>query len=339
MEHFFQGKKILFIGPKFFGYEREITARLQQLGAHVEYHDDRPSADPMMKVAIRLFPKLIEHKAASYFEQILANANNDFDFVFIIKLECMPLNILHAFRAKLSRAHFIYYSWDSVRNNPNFHGAAASFDTLYTFDTEDAGQDPRLKLRPLFFLNEFRNLPTPPAQYDLCFVGTVHSDRYALLRKIRKFAQANGKRTMFYMFVPHKAIYRTRRIFSPAFWGSSPQEFAFAPLAKKDVHQIIAQSRAVLDFQHPGQTGLTMRTIEMVGARKKLVTTNALVRRYEFYRPENILVVDRDNPQLDPAFFETPYRELPPDLYEKYSLDGWIRELFSVPVVLSDIPE
>ncbi|MCX4176109.1 MULTISPECIES: hypothetical protein [Paraburkholderia] len=339
MEHFFEGKKILFIGPKFFGYEREIAGRLRQLGAHVEYHDDRPSADPFVKVAIRRFPVLIKRKLAGYFEQILDNASNDFDFVFIIKLECMPLRILHAFRSKLSRARFIYYSWDSVRNNPNFQGAASSFDALYTFDTEDAGQDPRLKLRPLFFLNEFRELPVLPTQYDLCFVGTVHSDRYALLRKIRQFAQTNGKSTMFYMFVPHKAIYWVRRIFSPAFWTSSRQEFAFDPLPKKEVHQIIAKSRAVLDFQHPGQTGLTMRTIEMVGARKKLVTTNALVRRYEFFRPENILVVDRDNPQLDPAFFETPYSELAPELYEKYSLDGWIRELFSVPAAPLDIQE
>lgn len=339
MDHFFNGKRILFIGPKTFGYEREITARLQQLGAHVEYHDDRPSDKPAVKAAIRLLPALVRQKVRTYFERILAGANNDYDFVFIIKLECMPLDILHALRAKLNRARFIYYSWDSVRNNPNFRGAASSFDALYTFDSEDASHDSRLKLRPLFFLNEYRQLPALPLKYDLCFVGTVHSDRYTLLCKIRDIAQRTGKSLNFYMFVPHKAIYRIRRIVSPAFWRSTQSEFAFSPLPKKEVHRLIAESRAILDFQHPGQTGLTMRTIEMIGARRKLVTTNALVRRYEFFRPENILVIDREHPELDPAFFETPYQELPHDLYEKYSLDGWLREIFSISAEAARVDE
>ena len=330
MEHFFDDKRILFIGPKTFGYEREITARLQALGAHVVYHDDRPSDKPTIKAAIRLFPALVRRQVRTYFERILANADNNYDFVFIIKLECMPLDILRALRAKLSQARFIYYSWDSVRNNPNFRGAASSFDALYTFDSEDAKHDPQLKLRPLFFLNEYRQLSPLPLKYDLCFVGTVHSDRYTLLCKIRNIAQRTGKSMNFYMFVPHKAIYRLRRIVSPAFWRSAQSEFAFAPLAKKEVHRLIAESRAVLDFQHPGQTGLTMRTIEMIGARKKLVTTNALVRSYDFFRSENILVIDRERPELDPAFFDTPYQELPTELYEKYSLDGWLREIFSI---------
>jgi len=88
--------------------------------------------------------------------------------------------ILAKLRQKLARARFIYYSWDSVRNNRNFEGAASYFDRLFTFDTEDAKADACLKLRPLFFLNEYRNLPHPPSAYDLCFVGTVHSDRFTL---------------------------------------------------------------------------------------------------------------------------------------------------------------
>jgi len=62
---------------------------------------------------------------------------------------------------------------------------ASYFDRLFTFDTEDAKADACLKLRPLFFLNEYRNLPHPPSAYDLCFVGTVHSDRFTLIKKVK----------------------------------------------------------------------------------------------------------------------------------------------------------
>lgn len=331
LDHYFAGKKILFIGPRTFGYEREIKTRLELLGASVEYHDDRPSAKASMKAAIRLFPRLVDRQVRSYFDSILERARDDFDFVFIIKLECMPLDILAKLRQKLARACFIYYSWDSVRNNPNFVGAANYFDRLFTFDTEDARADACLQLRPLFFLNEYRDLSRPPAQFDLCFIGTVHSDRFALIKKVKALLESGGARTKFYMFVPHKLIYWANRVFSRAFWDSKVSDFAFEPLKKGDVLQMIAQSRAILDIQHPGQTGLTMRTIEMLGARRKLITTNPLVRGYDFFRPENILVIDRNDPVIDPGFLGVPYVDLPEDLYERYSLDGWIREIFSVP--------
>lgn len=326
----FQNKRILFIGPRFFGYEQEIAKRLRELGATVEYHDDRPSAKPSMKVAIRLFPWLVAGQIRSYFEAILAGADDHYDYVLIIKLECMPHDVLAAMRKKLSRARFIYYSWDSVRNNPNFDQAAGYFDALFTFDTADAGSDARLKLRPLFYLNEYRDLGSPPPEFALCFVGTVHSDRYNLIRKVRALVQKGGARVFFYLFVPHRLIYLVKRVTVPAFWGAKRSEFSFAPLKKQEVMHIIARSRAVLDVQHPGQTGLTMRTIEMLGARRKLITTNPLVREYDFYRPENIMVIDRHAPEVDSAFLATPFLELPAPLYERYSLDGWIREIFGM---------
>lgn len=329
-EHYFDRQKILFIGPRFFGYEREIVARLEQLGAVVEYHDDRPSTKASMKVAIRLFPKIVERQVRDYFEAILENAEDNFDFVFIIKLECMPLDILARLREKLKRARFIYYSWDSVRNNPNFEGAAAHFDELFTFDAEDAKRDPYLKLRPLFFLNEYRNLEKVPELYDICFVGTVHSDRYRLIRKLGEIFTQAGASMQFYMYIPHRMIYWTNRLFTPAFWRTKPSDFAFSPLKKQDLLRLIARSKAVLDIQHPGQTGLTMRTMEMVGARKKLVTTNPFVSEYDFFRRENILIVDRNKPVIAAEFISSTYVDLPTDIYEKYSLDGWIREIFSI---------
>ena len=325
----FQGKKILFIGPRFFGYEQEIARRLRELGATVEYFDDRPSTSASMKAAIRLMPKLVAPAVRRYFEAILQRVADDFDFVLIIKLECMPRDVLARFRDKMKRARFIYYSWDSVRNNPNFESAAALFDTRFTFDSEDARRDSRLKLRPLFFLNEYRDIETPAPDYDLAFVGTVHSDRYALIRQVKSQVEGFGARVFFYLFVPHSLIYTVKRLFVPAFWGASRSDFAFAPLKKAEVMNIIARSRAILDIQHPGQTGLTMRTIEMLGARKKLVTTNAQVRNYDFYRPENILVIDRAAPVVDGTFLSAPFVDLPSEIYERYSLDGWLKEVFT----------
>ena len=45
-----QDKRILYISPKFFGYENKIKQELEDLGAIVDFFDDRPSNDFITKV-------------------------------------------------------------------------------------------------------------------------------------------------------------------------------------------------------------------------------------------------------------------------------------------------
>lgn len=330
MENFFNGKKILFIAPAFFGYEREIKKRLEELGAHVDYHDDRPSTSAWSKFAIRVMPRTQQQAIHRYFSVLLDSNHGNYDFVFIIKMECMPADILQALREKNAKAKFIYYSYDSVKNNGNFRQSVGQFDSAFTFDDQDAQTIPGIRLRPLFFLNEYRDLPRTEIGYNVTFIGTAHSDRYALVKKISAALPPNGKPNFFFLFIPSIVIYRLKKLFVPAFFKSKISEFSFAPMNKAQVMAAIAKSNVILDFQHPNQIGLTMRTIEMVGARKKLITTNQNVRKYDFYRPENIAVIDREMPQIDPAFLTTPYVDLPAALYDKYSIDGWLRDVFSV---------
>ena len=44
---------------------------------------------------------------------------------------------------------------------------------------------------------------------------------------------------------------------------------------------------------------------------------------YLFYNPNNILVVDRNNPVIPDSFMESPYEEIPQDIYDKYYIDNW----------------
>lgn len=70
-----------------------------------------------------------------------------------------------------------------------------------------------------------------------------------------------------------------------------------------------------------------MRTIEMIGLKKKLITTNKDIVNYDFYNENNILVVDRNNFKLDTDFINKPYQELDERIYKKYSLESWIKTL------------
>ena len=72
---------------------------------------------------------------------------------------------------------------------------------------------------------------------------------------------------------------------------------------------------------------MTMRTIEILGLKRKLITTNKDIVNYDFYNSNNILVIDRDNPKFDISFIEKPYIELKEEIYKKYSLENWILEI------------
>ena len=111
---------------------------------------------------------------------------------------------------------------------------------------------------------------------------------------------------------------------------SKVTDFSFIPMSRSELMDFYLRSRIQLDIQHPNQTGLTMRTIETLGAKKKLITTNHLVKEYDFYRPENILIVDRDNPIIDVEFLKSQWKEIPNDVYEKYSLRSWLNAIFKL---------
>ena len=78
-----KGKKILVFCPKTFGYENEITAELQAMGATVTFHSDKPSEHPWIKGILRLAPKLGWHFSDRYFFSWLK------DFEFFWKFGCL----------------------------------------------------------------------------------------------------------------------------------------------------------------------------------------------------------------------------------------------------------
>jgi hypothetical protein len=83
----------------------------------------------------------------------------------------------------------------------------------------------------------------------------------------------------------------------------------------------------VLDIQHPRQTGLTMRTLEALGAGKKLVTTNVQVKEYDFYDERQVRVVDRMNPSvgLDLEFFKKDDFFVSLEKIDSCSIGNWLK--------------
>jgi predicted nucleotidyltransferase len=321
----------LFIAAGFFGYSKEIKAGLEQRGRSVLWFEDRPDTDALTKGMLRIAPSLMKGRVNSYVDEIIAQARqHDIRDVLVIKGEALSPAALGKLRKALPRARFVLYYWDSFLNMPADSPQKVDFfDRAFTFDPVNAAADSRLTHRPLFYLNEYAQLPASGSDIDVLFLGTAHSDRYAVLKRLKR-ALPPELRFEKVLYLPSRWVWRTRRVFDPSLWRASRDEFTFTPLSKSQVMATIQRARIVVDIERPIQSGLTIRTIEMLGASRKLITTNPRIAEADFYHPDNQVGVDRYKPRLNDRFLESPWRPVARDLMQRYSLNGWLDEVFGV---------
>ena len=86
----------------------------------------------------------------------------------------------------------------------------------------------------------------------------------------------------------------------------------------------ILQSRCVVEYVQHNQTGMTLRPLEAMFYRKKLITNNLNTSNYEFYYPENIFIIGKDEFKDLPEFLIKPYREIEKKIVDEYNISSWL---------------
>ena len=84
-------------------------------------------------------------------------------------------------------------------------------------------------------------------------------------------------------------------------------------------------SKAVLDIVQDGQVGLTIRTMETICYRKKLITNNTDVINYDFYNPDNIFVIGKDDINDLNEFINRPFIDIPDEILIRYNFCDWVK--------------
>ena len=68
----------------------------------------------------------------------------------------------------------------------------------------------------------------------------------------------------------------------------------------------------------------------MLGLNRKLATTNTNISSYDFYRPQNQIVLDRSHLALSKGMIREKYEKIPDEIYKKYSIQYWAKDIFSI---------
>ncbi len=324
------GKKVLMFAPKYFGYGEAIAEELRTFGCEVDLFDERPSNTAFAKIMLRYNIKLYRRKIKQYYMSVMNNGK-DYDYVFVIKSEALNKEILTAYKEHYKNAEFILYLWDALDNVPNGKQKIEFYDKIFTFDPVDADKF-GLKLRPLFFRKEYAKQPEikNDYKYEAAFIGTAHTERPYIVNKIKEQCKKMGKECYSYFFLSHIIVFLYNKILNPVYKNIKKKDIHFKPLSVEEVNEIYSHSKCIIDAEHIAQHGLTMRTIEMVGMQKKLITTNKNIKNYDFYNENNICIIDRNNPVVSKDFLDKEYLPIDESVLKKYSLNYFVQEIFGI---------
>jgi hypothetical protein len=323
------GWRVLLICPPFFGYDDAIASELERRGASVDRLQDRPFHSATAKALTKLAPRLAARAATIKYRRDLSHAKT-YDMVLVVNGQTLTPDFLSDLRIRNPAATIRLYLWDSLSNRKSILGCLPMYDKVMTFDPEDAARF-GIQHRPLFFTPEFEQESpegTPQSfDYDISFIGTAHTDRWWMVTQVDRILP-QGVRRFWFLYLQARWVFYIRRLFDQRLRGARVEQFSFAPLSRSRVSELFRASRIILDIEHPSQRGLTIRTIEAIGAQKKLITTNQDTKNYEFFDERNVVILRRGSiPTVSEEFLAAPYFAIPADTYEYYSIRGWTEDV------------
>ena len=328
-------KRIMFFGVSFFGYELEMKKELERQGAIVDYYNERSVTSSIGRALIKIHPYIFYFKTKRYYDRILVKyKNQNINYVFFWSTDMIFPSIIKKIRKLLPNSKIINYQSDSIIKKIYIVKTLKYFDRTITYDRVDylclKEKLNCVQFRPLFFLEDYQQdkVNDNKLEYKISFIGTIHSDRFAIIKAVEKIARKENYKIFIYKYLQSRFIYYFYRLTNKSFKGTSLNDFDFDKISSKEISKIYDESFAILDMQFPKNNGLTMRTIETLASRKKLITTNKDIENYDFYNLDNILIIDRKKPVIDKKFFVNDFIEIDKKIMNKYRLSSWIKDIF-----------
>lgn len=315
---------LLFIGPKFYNYHLMIKEAFEKKGYTVDYYDDRPSTSFLSKAIIRINKKLLNHKTNNYLSKIIKETSSKkYDIVFVIYGQSFSRKMIHKLRLSHPEAKYIFYMYDPIASMPDRIDFAKEFDHAYTFDYEDS-EKYGLELIPLFF--KPMDMPKEKIEYDAAFIGTMMPGKFTLVNEIIQQLKDKNYKVFDYQYIQSKSVMLYYKLSNSDFSKAKSKQFKYKRLTMGECSKYTMQSKIIIDCPKENQTGLTIRTFEILFANKKLITTNKSIVNYDFYRPENIYIFDGEF-NFDDIFFNSDYKPIDEAVLNEYSIDSWCEKI------------
>ena len=289
--------------PIFMGYDKALKTAFEDHGGVCDVVDNEISLTQILKVirnpVIDILTLKLSKVLKSFFEEILRkrwdgilrrhikNLDTTYDYVICINGQCVSNSLLRRLKKWNKKAEFILYLWDDVSNQilmPNL----TCFDKKFSFNMSDC-QTYGAKYLPMFV--QCSSIGHKTNEYDIAIIGTAHPDRLIFVRRLLEKYKALYS---FYVYMFHPSDTRDTFVHT-------------VPLPYEKYIEILSKSRCVMDIPFILQKGPTTRFFDALQSETKVITVNSDIVNYPVYS-ENILVVDRNDPEIPMEFVKKEYR-------------------------------
>lgn len=152
-------------------------------------------------------------------------------------------------------------------------------------------------------------------QYDVFYCARL-KNREEQIRKICTFFNDNGFSTYFHLVADQEDC-----------WDGKIK-IQTKELSYRENIMLSAKSRAILNIVNQEEKGtITLRCLEAMYLKKKLITNDTEVKKFDFFNENNIFIIDDDKnceTQLEELrkFMGLPYYELPQKILDQYDMNN-----------------
>lgn len=322
--------KICLISFDFWHYDEHIVNKLKEkgveayhinIGAFTHKNFGARVKNAMSKVFIG---KNLKHEKRQEFIIDSLKEIGKQDQILVINPEGIEEHVHKVIRKYADRN--IAYLYDSMSRNPAQH-ILHFFDTVFSFDDEDVKEYGFKKITNYNYLKYCPSEEQNP-HLDLFYITSYDTQRLQKLNIL--INQIDDLNINFKTIVAGKKSWKNKIAQIVDSKNINIIKFRTKNIPQQSLPKIYKNTKVILDLQRDNQMGLSFRIFEAMALEKKFITDNRTIKNYDFYNPENILILNDDFSNIEKSFFETDYQKLPDEIYYKYTLDNWVNTVFNL---------
>lgn len=214
---------------------------------------------------------------------------------------------------------YVSYIYDSCTRFPIDHLLDNIFDEIFSFDLIDAKKYNFTFISNYIYLDKKEINPNNKINNNVFIVMSI-DERFDFLNKLADYLD-NHNINFKFIAVGKKTPKNINQNITFSRKVLTPQEF----------QNDLENSKIFLDLIRKGHNGLSFRIFEALAMQRKIITTNKSISEYDFYNPNNILILDENSEiNIDIDFFTTTYEPVSDDVYYKYTIENWVKAVFKL---------
>jgi hypothetical protein len=184
---------------------------------------------------------------------------------------------------------------------------------IWSFSKKDS-REYGFKYGNTFYFRELVPQKTIPSiQYDSVFIG-LDKRRKQSLKEIRYMYRSAGIIPFFYI------VDNVKRLYNKQYKKR---------ISYEDVVKLVMDSKSITEVLQQNQDGMTLRTMESIFLKRKIITTNPSIKTQRIYHPNNVFVLGEDDIKHLYDFVNTPYTEIDEKEVNKYLFSSWLQRIIN----------